>query len=117
MDHAIVEAFTSEAHGVIAFGAQVAPSAAGFSGSVLVGLRVPLAKVEAVVNALSAAEESFHIATTSGRFPILVEVGFRDNEDLERTLFQRIGSINGVIGYETFQTLTVVKPRRNGKVL
>ena len=98
--------------GVIQIVAVTDPLQVGFRRQALVGLRVN-GDLSSVAEALVAMPEVDYVVTTAGSFDILVELVCEDDDELLVLLNDRIRSLPGVWGTETFVYLKLNKQHYN----
>lgn len=101
--------------GMVSFTTVTDPFKMGFNIWVMIGLKVSLPLLTQVSDRLSAFEEVYFVAVTTGGFDILLNATFKDNAELHAFLTDKIGRIEGVNDTETFVLLSV--PKRKIAVL
>lgn len=83
------------------------PMALGYDAVAMLGLSVT-GPPEAIADELSRWEEAVYVVVVAGRFDLLVEIVARDRRDL-LALMNRVRSLDGVTGSETFLYLDLRK--------
>ncbi len=72
------------------------PRKTGYASDVLVGIRVEPGKIKEVGQALSKLDHIVYLGYTTGRYDILVEMLFRDDERLFHFLEEELPSLHGI---------------------
>ncbi len=85
------------------------PAAVGMNLSALIGISVSLTALTAAAEALRRCPEVRYVGLAAGRFDIILEAFFTDQEHLLRFVTQDIGPLQGVTSIETSVILKVVK--------
>lgn len=96
---------------LIDFVAQTDPVQMGFNTWVMVGLKVALPRVTEVTKRISAFEEVYFVAVTTGGFDVMFNAVFEDNAALHAFLTEKLGPIPGINDTTTFHYLSVPKRR------
>ncbi len=94
--------------GVVQIVAVTDPRRVGLTRQAMIGIRAE-GDLQKVADALAAMHEVVYVVITAGAFDILTEVLCEDDEKLLGILNDRIRSLPGVIGTETFVYLKVRK--------
>ncbi|WBQ05364.1 Lrp/AsnC family transcriptional regulator [Kribbella sp. CA-293567] len=84
------------------------PLEMGFARQAMIGIKSEGA-LEPIAEALAAMDEIEYVVITAGSFDLLAEVLCESDEQLLRVLSERVRSIPGVKGTETFVYLKLVK--------
>ena len=85
------------------------PEAAGATLSAIMGVSVDLPAMQAVVDTIKTYPEVRYVGMSAGRYELLVEAFFADQEHLLEFVTQRLGALPGVTNLETSIILKVVK--------
>ena len=85
------------------------PMAVGMSLSAIIGISVNLTDLHAVSEALHGYPEVRYVGLSSGRYDIIVEAFFVDQEHMLDFVSNQLGSLSGVTTVETSIILKVVK--------
>lgn len=85
------------------------PEAAGAQLSAIMGISVALPAMHEVAEALRAYPEVRYVGMSAGRYDIMVEAFFSDQEHLLDFVTDRLGSLTGIVDVETSIILKVVK--------
>jgi Lrp/AsnC family transcriptional regulator for asnA, asnC and gidA len=85
------------------------PRKTGYASDVLVGIRVEPGKIREVGQALSRLDHVVYLGYTTGRYDILVEMLFRDDERLFHFLEEELPSLHGIVSTETSHVLHAEK--------
>lgn len=85
------------------------PRKTGYATDVLIGVRVTPGKLIDVGTELSKLDEVVYLGYTTGRYDILVEMLFRDDEDLFGFLSERAPQLEGLFSTETYHVLRTEK--------
>lgn len=94
--------------GVVQIVAVTDPRRVGLTRQAMIGIRAE-GDLQRVADALAAMPEVVYVVITAGAFDILTEVLCEDDEQLLGILNDRIRSLPGVVGTETFVYLKVRK--------
>jgi Lrp/AsnC family transcriptional regulator for asnA, asnC and gidA len=85
------------------------PRAVGMTLSAIIGISVQLPSLRAVSERLVAYQEVRYVGVATGRYDIIVEAFFNDQEHLLEFVSRKLGALNGVTGAETSLILKVAK--------
>lgn len=85
------------------------PEVAGLTVSAIIGIRVHLAALHDVSEALRAYPEVRYVGLAAGRYDIIVEAFFADQEHVLEFVSGRLGNLAGVTAVENSLILKVVK--------
>jgi Lrp/AsnC family transcriptional regulator for asnA, asnC and gidA len=85
------------------------PEAVGTTLSAILGVSVDLPAMQAVAETIKTYPEVRYVGLATGRFEILVEAFFVDQEHLLDFVSKRLGALPGVTNLETSIILKVVK--------
>ena len=85
------------------------PEAAGATLSAIMGVSVDLPAMQAVAETIKTYPEVRYVGMSAGRYELLVEAFFADQEHLLEFVTQRLGALPGVTNLETSIILKVVK--------
>ena len=85
------------------------PEAAGATLSAILGLSVDLPAMQAVAETIKTYPEVRYVGLSTGRYELLVEAFFADQEHLLDFVTKRLGALSGVTDLETSIILKVVK--------
>jgi Lrp/AsnC family transcriptional regulator for asnA, asnC and gidA len=85
------------------------PEAAGSTLSAILGVSVDLPVMQEVAQTITTYPEVRYVGLATGRYDILVEAFFTDQEHLLDFVSKRLGSLDGVTGLETSVILKVAK--------
>jgi Lrp/AsnC family transcriptional regulator for asnA, asnC and gidA len=85
------------------------PRKTGYASDVLIGIRVEPGKLLEVGRALSALDEVVYLGYVTGRYDLLVEVLFRDDEALFTFLERQLPALGGIVSTETYHVLRAEK--------
>lgn len=85
------------------------PEAAGATLSAIMGVSVDLPAMQAVADTIKTYPEVRYVGMSAGRYELLVEAFFADQEHLLEFVTQRLGALAGVTNLETSIILKVVK--------
>jgi Lrp/AsnC family transcriptional regulator for asnA, asnC and gidA len=85
------------------------PEAAGMDLSAIIGISVDLTAMHAVGDVLRTYPEVRYVGMSAGRYDIMVEAFFADQEHLLEFVTDKLGSLPGITGLETSIILKVVK--------
>lgn len=94
--------------GVVQIVAVTDPMQMGFARQAMIGVKVS-GSVQAVAAELATMDELDYIVITTGRFDILAELVAESDDQLLDIVSDRVGSIDRVVGTETFMYLRLVK--------
>jgi Lrp/AsnC family transcriptional regulator for asnA, asnC and gidA len=94
--------------GVVQIVAVTDPHRMGLIRHAMIGIRAE-GDLQRVADALAAMDEVVYVVITAGTFDILAEVLCADDEELLGILNDRIRTLPGVVGTETFVYLKVRK--------
>jgi Lrp/AsnC family transcriptional regulator for asnA, asnC and gidA len=83
--------------------------AVGMNLSAIIGISVTLTDLHAVSEALHGYPEVRYVGLSSGRYDIIVEAFFVDQEHMLDFVSNQLGSLSGVTTVETSIILKVVK--------
>lgn len=86
------------------------PRKTGYTTDVLIGVRTETGRLRAVGEALAERDDVVYLGYTTGRYDILVEMLFRDDEQLFRFIEEDVPGLGGIVSTETFHVL------RTGKI-
>lgn len=95
--------------GLIKVVAVLNPHRTGYATDVLIGIRVEPGKLLDVGEALSSLDQVVYIGYTTGRYDILAEALFRDDESLLDFLERDLPGLGGIVGTETYHVLRTRK--------
>lgn len=95
--------------GLIEIVAVPTPKLAGYTVSAILGLSVTLSALKEVGERLSALPEVRYVGFSTGRFDVMLEAFFSDNEHLLRFTLDQLGAIPGITNVETFMILKISK--------
>lgn len=85
------------------------PLAMGFQQPALIGLKVDLARLDEIAEAVAQLDEVTYVVITAGRYDLFCEVVCVDNEHLLRILTDSFANIEGIRSTETLVELRFVK--------
>ena len=85
------------------------PEAAGMNLSAIIGLSVDLTAMHAVGDVLRTYPEVRYVGMSAGRYDIMVEAFFADQEHLLEFVTDKLGALPGITSLETSIILKVVK--------
>ncbi len=85
------------------------PEAAGMNLSAIIGLSVGLTSMHEVADALRQFQEVRYIGLSAGRYDIMVEAFFTDQEHLLEFVTRKLGALPGITDIESSIILKVVK--------
>jgi Lrp/AsnC family transcriptional regulator, regulator for asnA, asnC and gidA len=85
------------------------PEAAGATLSAIMGVSVDLPAMQAVAETIKTYPEVRYVGMSAGRYELLVEAFFADQEHLLEFVTERLGALRGVTNLETSIILKVVK--------
>ncbi|MFN8591867.1 MAG: Lrp/AsnC family transcriptional regulator [Thermomicrobiales bacterium] len=98
-----------ERDGVITIAAFLNPMRFGYDGVAIVGLKIDLARTDAIAAALAVHDEIRYIALAIGRYDLLLEVALPDPARLRAFLTEKVGAIAGIREVETSLTPAILK--------
>lgn len=85
------------------------PRIAGFNVSAIIGISVQLPHLRDVASALAERREVRYSGLSTGRFDLMIEAFFTDNEDLLRFTTDVLGTMPGITDVETSLILAIEK--------
>lgn len=85
------------------------PEASGMSLSAILGVSVELTAIRQVADAIRAYPEVRYVGMSSGRYDLIVEAFFIDQEHLLEFVTDKLGGLSGITNLETSIILKVVK--------
>lgn len=85
------------------------PKAVGLSMSAIIGISIDLSQLRAVAERLRQAPEVRYVGLSTGRFDIMIEAFFADQQHFLEFISNTVGGLPGVTGVETSIILDVVK--------
>lgn len=97
--------------GVLRILAFADPFALGYAVQAAVLVRVAPAAHARVAETLTEWPEVMYLSSCAGSADLYMHIICRDHDDLWRLLAERLGSVEGVVGTETFMELRVHKAR------
>lgn len=89
----------------------VDPKQIGLPLAVIVAVDVAPNRLKSVTDELAAREEVTWVASTAGRYDVLISARFKDGEELTRFLEDTLGKTDGVRNSETFMLLRTRRRR------
>jgi Lrp/AsnC family transcriptional regulator for asnA, asnC and gidA len=95
--------------GLIQIVAVPTPKAVGGNISAIVGLSVQLPHMQAIATKVAGFSEVRYVGLSVGRYDIMVEAFFRDQEHLLEFVSTKLGSMKGIVSSETSVILRVAK--------
>lgn len=95
--------------GVVRIAAVVSPFALGYTFVAMIGLQIDRRKQAAIETMLSQLPEVRFLGLTVGSYDMMVEVWFRDSDDLLDFLSTRLTSVHGIVRAESWQVLKLAK--------
>lgn len=95
--------------GLINIVAVPTPAAVGMNLSAIIGISIQLTAIHAVGEQLRVLPEVRYIGMSAGRYDVMVEAFFADQEHLLEFVSDKLGSIEGIDKVETSIILKVVK--------
>jgi Lrp/AsnC family transcriptional regulator, regulator for asnA, asnC and gidA len=95
--------------GIIEFAMVAEPSKLGYDIRAMIGLRVELAKLDAIAAELRRLDEVTFAAFLTGNFDVMLQVVVQSQEALVELLTKKIPSIDGVRSTETFVMPWIIK--------
>jgi Lrp/AsnC family transcriptional regulator for asnA, asnC and gidA len=87
----------------------VDPDTVGLRLSVLIGLKVQLARIEQIADTIAKLPEVRYVALATGPYDLLIEAFMGSREHLAEFLFGPLADVEGVVSSETATILKVVK--------
>ena len=85
------------------------PAAVGMTMSAILGISVQLPHLHDVADRMVAYPEVRYVGMSTGRYDVIVEAFFHDQEHLLEFVSKRLGGLPGVTGVETSLILKVAK--------
>ena len=85
------------------------PRAVGMTVSAIIGISVQLPSLQQVSERLVGYPEVRYVGVATGRYDIIVEAFFNDQEHLLEFVSRKLGALKGVTGAETSLILKVAK--------
>jgi Lrp/AsnC family transcriptional regulator, regulator for asnA, asnC and gidA len=85
------------------------PEAAGMNLSAIIGISVELTAIHGVADAIRSYTEVRYIGMSAGRYDLMVEAFFTDQEHLLEFVTDKLGGLPGITNLETSIILKVVK--------
>jgi Lrp/AsnC family transcriptional regulator, regulator for asnA, asnC and gidA len=85
------------------------PEAAGMNLSAIIGISVELTAIHEVADAIRSYQEVRYVGMSAGRYDVMVEAFFTDQEHLLEFVTDKLGSLPGITSLETSIILKVVK--------
>ena len=85
------------------------PKAAGRTLSAIIGISTRLPNLRDVTAALITYAETRYVGLSTGRYDIIVEAFFEDQEHLLDFVTNKVGPLEGVVNIETSLILHVAK--------
>jgi Lrp/AsnC family transcriptional regulator, regulator for asnA, asnC and gidA len=85
------------------------PEASGMTLSAIIGVSVELTAIHEVADAIRSYSEVRYIGMSAGRYDLMVEAFFADQEHLLEFVTDKLGSLSGITNLETAIILKVVK--------
>lgn len=85
------------------------PRIAGFNVSAIIGLSIQLPHLREVAAALVERREVRYCGLSTGRFDLMIEAFFTDNDDLLGFTTDVLGTLPGIVDVETSLILTIEK--------
>lgn len=85
------------------------PAAVGMNLSAIIGISLQLTAIHTVSERLRALPEVRYVGMSAGRYDVMVEAFFSDQEHLLEFVTDKLGSIEGIDDVETSIILKVVK--------
>jgi Lrp/AsnC family transcriptional regulator, regulator for asnA, asnC and gidA len=85
------------------------PEASGMSLSAILGVSVELPAIRPVADIIRSYPEVRYVGLSSGRYDLMVEAFFTDQEHLLDFVTNKLGSLSGITSLETSIILKVVK--------
>ena len=85
------------------------PEASGMALSAILGVSVELTAIRAVADTIRTYPEVRYVGMSSGRYDLIVEAFFVDQEHLLEFVTDKLGGLSGITNLETSIILKVVK--------
>lgn len=85
------------------------PKAVGMTMSAIIGISVTLPRLRAISEELKRQREVRYVGVSTGRYDIIVEAFFFDQQHFLEFISSRLGRMDGISGLETSMILEVVK--------
>jgi Lrp/AsnC family transcriptional regulator for asnA, asnC and gidA len=85
------------------------PEAAGMNLSAIIGISVELTAIHGVADAIRSYTEVRYVGLSAGRYDLIIEAFFTDQEHLLEFVTDKLGSLPGITSLETSIILKVVK--------
>lgn len=85
------------------------PEAAGMQLSAIIGVSIDLPAIHAVADVLRTYPEVRYVGMSAGRYDVMVEAFFSDQEHLLEFVTDKLGVLSGITDVETSIILKVVK--------
>jgi Lrp/AsnC family transcriptional regulator for asnA, asnC and gidA len=85
------------------------PEAAGMNLSAILGVSVELTAIHEVANTIRSYPEVRYVGMSAGRYDLMVEAFFVDQEHLLEFVTDKLGGLSGITNLETSIILKVVK--------
>lgn len=85
------------------------PEASGMTLSAILGVSVELTAIRTVADTIRTYPEVRYVGMSSGRYDLIVEAFFADQEHLLEFVTDKLGGLSGITGLETSIILKVVK--------
>jgi Lrp/AsnC family transcriptional regulator, regulator for asnA, asnC and gidA len=85
------------------------PEASGMNLSAIIGVSVELTAIHDVADAIRSYREVRYVGMSAGRYDLMVEAFFTDQEHLLEFVTDKLGSLSGITNLETSIILKVVK--------
>ncbi|MBM3505560.1 MAG: Lrp/AsnC family transcriptional regulator [Alphaproteobacteria bacterium] len=85
------------------------PARLGLMTHVVIGMRVEMAQIEALLDRFARMSEFSYVYQTTGRFDIVAVAFFKSNNQLREFLTKRLGKVAGVVEVETFLIMKAAK--------
>jgi Lrp/AsnC family transcriptional regulator for asnA, asnC and gidA len=95
--------------GLINIVAVPTPRAVGLNLSAIIGISVTLPKLKEISEELKRQKEVRYVGVSTGRYDIIVEAFFLDQQHFLDFISSRLSSMDGITGLETSMILDVVK--------
>lgn len=96
--------------GILKVVAVLNPAGVGYATDVIIGIRVEPGRAIEVGEALARMDEVVYLGYTTGRYDLIVETLFRDDDALFAFLTDRLPALGGIVATETASVL------RTGKI-
>jgi Lrp/AsnC family transcriptional regulator for asnA, asnC and gidA len=85
------------------------PEASGMNLSAIIGISVELTAIHEVGDAVRSYPEVRYVGMSAGRYDLMIEAFFADQEHLLEFITDKLGSLSGITSLETSIILKVVK--------